>query len=126
MGSTFFRASRAQLARPALSSPARFNAPLASASQGLRLFAAEAGYLDEGVVTNRVLEVVKKFEKVQPEKVNKGAHFVNDLGLDSLDTVELVMAFEDEFAIEIPDADAEKILSCGDAINYMSNNVNAK
>lgn len=63
---------------------------------------------------------------MQPEKVNKGAHFVNDLGLDSLDTVELVMAFEDEFAIEIPDADAEKILSCGDAITYMSSNVNAQ
>lgn len=82
--------------------------------------------MDKGVVTARVLEVVRKFEKVSPEKVSETAHFVNDLGLDSLDTVELVMAFEDEFAIEIPDAEAEKILSCGDAVEYLSSNVNAQ
>jgi acyl carrier protein len=51
---------------------------------------------------------------------------VNDLGLDSLDTVELVMAIEDEFAIEIPDRDAEGILTVEDAVKYISSNVNAK
>lgn len=58
--------------------------------------------------------------------MTESSHFVNDLGLDSLDTVELVMAFEDEFAIEIPDAEAEKILTCDDAVAYLSNNVHAK
>lgn len=64
--------------------------------------------------------------QVQPEKVKETSHFVNDLGLDSLDAVELVMALEDEFAIEIADNDAEKILSCDDAVTYLSNNVNAQ
>lgn len=63
---------------------------------------------------------------MQPEKVSETSHFVNDLGLDSLDTVELVMALEDEFSIEIPDADAEKIFTCTDAVEYLSNNVHAK
>lgn len=63
---------------------------------------------------------------MQPEKVSPSSHFANDLGLDSLDTVELVMALEDEFAIEIPDNEAEKIESCGDAVEYLANNVHAK
>jgi len=63
---------------------------------------------------------------VDPAKVTPQSHFVNDLGLDSLDTVELVMAFEDEFAIEISDADADKILSCEDMIKYISSHRNAK
>ena len=53
-------------------------------------------------------------------QVSPTATFQADLGLDSLDTVELVMAIEEEFAIEIPDAEADKILSCGDAIAYLS------
>jgi acyl carrier protein len=64
--------------------------------------------------------------QVQPEKVTETSHFVNDLGLDSLDAVELVMALEDEFAIEIADNDAEKILSCDDAVKFLSNSVNAQ
>jgi len=56
---------------------------------------------------------------VEPEQVKPEAAFIDDLGADSLDTVELVMAFEEEFDIEIPDEDAEKIKSVGDAINYI-------
>ena len=56
---------------------------------------------------------------VKPEEVTPNASFVDDLGADSLDTVELVMALEEEFGIEIPDEDAEKITTVGDAIKYI-------
>ena len=54
------------------------------------------------------------------------AHFQKDLGLDSLDTVEVVMAFEEEFAIEIPDSEADKIMSAADAISYIAAHPHAK
>ena len=76
-------------------------------------------FLDEADVTDRVLGCLKNFPKVDPTKVNDASHFMNDLGLDSLDTVEVVMAFEDEFAIEIPDADAEKIQPTSEALKYI-------
>ncbi|KAK3259486.1 Acyl carrier protein 2, mitochondrial [Cymbomonas tetramitiformis] len=91
----------------------------------LRGFAAGT-YLEKGDVTERVLEVVKKFEKVDPAKVSPTASFSGDLGLDSLDEVEVVMAFEEEFVIEIPDAEADKITSCADAIDYIVSHPMAK
>ncbi|MDP6038657.1 MAG: acyl carrier protein [Candidatus Latescibacteria bacterium] len=57
---------------------------------------------------------------VDADSVNVEAHFIDDLGADSLDTVELVMAFEEEFDIEIPDEDAEKLETVGDAIKYLN------
>jgi len=61
---------------------------------------------------------------VDEAEVTPSASFVDDLGADSLDTVELVMAFEEKFGIEIPDEDAEKIRSVQDAINYIEKHVN--
>ncbi|KAL2634450.1 hypothetical protein R1flu_005929 [Riccia fluitans] len=93
-------------------------------------FATEAQhggtYLDKGSVTDRVIALVKKMEKVDPSKVSPASHFQNDLGLDSLDTVEIVMAFEEEFNIEIPDSEADKIFSCQDAIDYIASQPRAK
>ena len=66
-----------------------------------------------------MLNVLKSFEKVDAGKLAPTAHFKNDLGLDSLDTVEVVMAVEEEFAIEIPDAEAEKIQSCDGALSTL-------
>ena len=60
---------------------------------------------------------------VDAGKVTKDSSFIDDLGADSLDTVELVMAFEEEFDIEIPDDEAQKIRTVSDAITYLSNNV---
>ena len=71
-------------------------------------------------VEERVKEIIVEQLGVEATQVTDRAKFVEDLGADSLDTVELVMALEEEFSIEIPDEDAEKIVSVGDAINYIA------
>ncbi len=63
---------------------------------------------------------------VEESKVTSDASFINDLGADSLDTVELVMKFEEEFEIKIPDEDAEKIQKVSDAVNYISEKISSK
>ncbi len=70
----------------------------------------------------KVKEIIVNELGVEPEKVTPEASFVEDLGADSLDTVELVMAFEEEFGIDIPDEDAEQMRTVGDAIDYMKKN----
>ncbi|MFV2006716.1 MAG: acyl carrier protein [Longimicrobiales bacterium] len=67
----------------------------------------------------KVKEIIINELGVDPEKVTHEASFVEDLGADSLDTVELVMAFEEEFGVDIPDEDAEKMRTVGDAIAYI-------
>ena len=73
----------------------------------------------------RVKEIIVNELGVETEKVNRDASFVEDLGADSLDTVELVMAFEEEFGLDIPDEDAEKMRTVGDAVDYLSKNSTA-
>ena len=70
----------------------------------------------------RVKEIIINELGVEPDKVDHGASFVEDLGADSLDTVELVMAFEEEFGIEIPDEDAEQMRTVGNAVDYLKKN----
>lgn len=71
-------------------------------------------------VEEKVKNIIVEQLGVEASQVTPEAKFVDDLGADSLDTVELVMALEEEFSIEIPDEDAEKIGSVGDAINYIN------
>ncbi|MEL6477570.1 MAG: acyl carrier protein [Pseudomonadota bacterium] len=71
-------------------------------------------------ITTRVKKIVVEHLGVEEEKVVEGASFIDDLGADSLDTVELVMAFEEEFGIEIPDDAAESIQTFGDAIKFIT------
>jgi acyl carrier protein len=70
-------------------------------------------------IETKVKEIIVENLGVDAEKVTRDASFVEDLGADSLDTVELVMAFEEEFDIEIPDEDAEKLTTVGEAITYL-------
>ena len=73
----------------------------------------------------KVKDIIINELGVEPEKVTPEASFVEDLGADSLDTVELVMAFEEEFGMEIPDEEAEKLQTVGDAINYIQSHAQA-
>jgi acyl carrier protein len=70
----------------------------------------------------RVKEIICEQLGVEENEVTPAAKFIEDLGADSLDTVELVMAFEEEFDLEIPDEEAEKITTVGDAIQYIKDN----
>lgn len=73
-------------------------------------------------IEERVQKIVIEQLGVKEEEVTKDASFVDDLGADSLDTVELVMALEEEFETEIPDEDAEKITTVAEAVNYINAN----
>ena len=70
-------------------------------------------------IKNIILEQLQVSESV----VTEDASFIDDLGADSLDLVELIMALEEEFGIEIPDSDAEKVVTVGDVVNYIKENV---
>ncbi|RMF37095.1 MAG: acyl carrier protein [Alphaproteobacteria bacterium] len=74
-------------------------------------------------IADRVKKIVIDHLSVEEDKVTDTASFIDDLGADSLDTVELVMAFEEEFGIEIPDDAAETIQTVGDAVRYISSKV---
>jgi acyl carrier protein len=74
-------------------------------------------------VAERVHSIIVEQLGVDDKEVTEKASFIDDLGADSLDTVELVMAFEEEFELEIPDEDAEEIMTVSDAINYIESKV---
>ena len=75
---------------------------------------------DMSDIADRVKKIVVEHLGVEEDKVTESASFIDDLGADSLDTVELVMAFEEEFGIEIPDDAAETIQTFGDAVKFIS------
>ncbi|MCI5219341.1 MAG: acyl carrier protein [Candidatus Electrothrix sp. LOE2] len=70
-------------------------------------------------VADKMIDIIEEQLSVDKEKIVPGASFVDDLGADSLDLVELIMAMEEEFDVEIPDEDAEKIVTVQDAIDYI-------
>eukprot|EP01101_Sappina_pedata_P010130 TRINITY_DN6304_c0_g1_i1.p3 TRINITY_DN6304_c0_g1~~TRINITY_DN6304_c0_g1_i1.p3 ORF type:complete len:126 (+),score=69.97 TRINITY_DN6304_c0_g1_i1:184-561(+) len=81
-----------------------------------------ASHLEQSAIESRVIDIVKNYSKIDGSKVTAASHFINDLGVDSLDVVEIVLALEDEFAVEIPDDVADNVQSIADAIKYLSDN----
>ncbi|KAJ5084468.1 Acyl carrier protein (ACP) [Penicillium alfredii] len=129
--SAIVRSLRASVPRAAVRTPAPFHirsSPIAArasqfppcfVSQAVRLYSAPAG-LSKNEVEGRIVNLLKNFDKVSDaSKINGTSHFSNDLGLDSLDTVEVVMAIEEEFSIEIPDKEADQIHSVEKAVEYI-------
>lgn len=74
------------------------------------------------MVFEKVKKIIVEQLGVEEEEISLDSSFIDDLGADSLDIVELIMALEEEFDIEIPDSEAEKIASVGDAVDYIKNN----
>ncbi|KAJ5947199.1 hypothetical protein N7454_001915 [Penicillium verhagenii] len=129
--SAIVRSLRASAPRVAVKTPAPFqirSSPIAVrasqftpcfVSQGVRFYSAPAG-LNKTEIEGRIVNLLKNFDKVSDaSKINGVSHFSNDLGLDSLDTVEVVMAIEEEFSIEIPDKEADQIHSVEKAVEYI-------
>ncbi|KAG2118433.1 acyl carrier protein [Suillus clintonianus] len=110
-------------ARLALRTVTRSRPVLAVSSRQALAFRANysaAAGLSKETIQTRVLEVLKGFEKVEATKLASSSSFADDLGLDSLDAVEVVMAVEEEFGIEIPDAEADEIKTVQQAIDYIA------
>jgi len=80
----------------------------------------QASSVSQEQVESRVLAVCKAFDKITADKLTLDSHFINDLGLDSLDHVEVIMAVEDEFGFEIPDEHAEKLVTPGHIVKYVA------
>ncbi|CEJ54377.1 Putative Acyl carrier protein [Penicillium brasilianum] len=126
--SAIVRSLRASVPRAAVKTPASFqirSSPIAAqfspslVSQSIRFYSAPAG-LSKDEIEGRIVNLLKNFDKVSDaSKITGVSHFSNDLGLDSLDTVEVVMAIEEEFSIEIPDKEADQIHSVEKAVEYI-------
>ncbi|CAO0791943.1 acyl carrier protein-like protein [Mucor lusitanicus] len=113
----FNAAAKAAAMRPAMS-VSRIASPVAC-----RFYSS--GGLSQSDIEVRVLDILRGFDKVDANKIALESHFVKDLGLDSLDTVEVVMAIEEEFSVEIPDKEADDIKTAKQAVEYISHRADA-
>ncbi|RKP40317.1 acyl carrier protein [Dimargaris cristalligena] len=111
--------ARTTLALPRAAFPvtARYTSPLMSLAPR---FYSSAAALTPEIIQERIFEVLRDFAKVPQDKLSPNADFSKDLGLDSLDIVEVVMAIEEEFTIEIPDKQADEIRTVDQAVQYIS------
>uniref|UniRef100_A0A2K6FPD5 Acyl carrier protein n=1 Tax=Propithecus coquereli TaxID=379532 RepID=A0A2K6FPD5_PROCO len=106
--------------RPGASQPASVLAQVPSQVTHLCRQYRDAPPLTLEGIKDRVLCVLKLYDKIDPEKLSVNSHFMKDLGLDSLDQVEIIMAMEDEFGFEIPNIDAEKLMYPQEIVDYIA------
>lgn len=92
----------------------------------VRAYSSEHHPLTVEDIETRIINCMKQFNKIDPETVTAKSHFQSDLGLDSLETIDVIMLIEDEFSIEIPDVEMEKIQTVEDAISFIASNPHAK
>lgn len=92
--------------------------PLSVYQQNVRAYGAKPPYSIQ-TVNDRVMLVLRLYDKINPDKLTLDSHFINDLGLDSLDHVEIIMAMEEEFMSEIPDGDAEQLMTPREIVQYI-------
>jgi acyl carrier protein len=98
---------------------ASFTPSIQASLYGPRRYTSTKPQLSRDDIQNRVVSICKNFDKITADKLTLESNFMSDLGLDSLDHVELIMAFEDEFGFEISDSDAEKLLRPSDIVKYV-------
>ncbi|XP_077172911.1 acyl carrier protein, mitochondrial [Paroedura picta] len=110
---------RRLLHRPPAHDPRPAARPAAQVLQPCHCFSSLPPLTLDGI-KERVLYVLKLYDKIDPEKLTANSHFMKDLGLDSLDQVEIIMAMEDEFGFEIPDVEAEKLLCPQEIVDYIA------
>lgn len=94
-------------------------------ARGVSLAPNPSNFMADKSIEEKVKDIIVEQLGVNPEQVTPQASFIEDLGADSLDIVELVMAFEEEFSVEVPDEDAEKLQTVGDVIKYIEERAKA-
>jgi acyl carrier protein len=108
-----------QQTSPAGSCPSLDPAPVIRYKGGRRRKVEEVGEMVEDEIAERVKKIIEEQLMVDASEITEKATFIDDLGADSLDVVEIIMELEEEFGIQIPDEDAEKITTVGEAIDYI-------
>nr|XP_044987037.1 acyl carrier protein, mitochondrial-like [Jaculus jaculus] len=121
--STALCLTRTQM-NPGATQPALLLAKLPGRVTHLYLQYSDAPPLMLEGIKDQVLYVLKLYDKIDPEKLSVNSHFMKDLGLDSLDQVEIIMAMEDKFGFEIPDIDAEKLMCPQEIVDYIAHKKN--
>ncbi|KAF7698301.1 NADH:ubiquinone oxidoreductase subunit AB1b [Silurus meridionalis] len=119
-GGVLKSASRRSLSLVSFRQPSTWISPVSSPALQLCRQYCDSRPLTLQSIEERVMNVLNLYDKIKPETLESSSHFMKDLGLDSLDQVEIIMAMEDEFGFEIPDTEAEKLMTPAEVVQYIA------